>query len=91
MNRDRAYLRDIRNRKIERKKRICRNIYGARIGGKENPGAWYKHDGQYSKGKIHCSCKMCTFSKRFGLSSLRDMREKEVCEFEFKEIEARCI
>ena len=20
---------------------------------------WYKNDGQYSKGKIHCSCNLC--------------------------------
>ena len=77
MSRTRSFRRDVRNRKIARKKRICRAIYGASIGGVENPGAWYKHDGQYSKGKIHCSCKMCTYSKYYGLPTFHDMKEHE--------------
>ena len=75
MYRTRQYRRDIRNRKIARKKKLCRALYWTSIGGQENPGAWYKHDGQYSKGKIHCSCKACTFGKHFGLPTLRDERE----------------
>lgn len=87
MKRSRSYIREVRNKKIARKKRICRNIYGPAILVGENVGSWYKHDGQYSKGKIHCSCKMCTYSKYFGLSSLKDMREKEKYEFEMKEFQ----
>lgn len=77
MTRTRSYRREVRNKTIARKKRICRAIYGASIGGVENPGAWYKHDGQYSKGKIHCSCKMCTYSKYYGLPTFRDVKERE--------------
>lgn len=51
MSRTRAYRRNVRNKAIARKKRIVSH-YGF---------DWYPHDGQYSKGKIHCSCKMCAF------------------------------
>lgn len=36
--------------KGRRKKNIVLSIYKV---------PWYKHDGQYIKGKIHCSCPMC--------------------------------
>ena len=49
--RTRAERRDFRKKAIKRKKRIC-NAFGF---------DWYPHDGQYSKGKIHCSCPMCAF------------------------------
>lgn len=78
MIRTRSYRREVRNKTIARKKRICRAIYGASIGGVETPGAWYKHDGQYSKGKIHCSCKMCTYSKYYGLPRFKDEKEREI-------------
>lgn len=64
--RDKAYLRDVRDRKIKRKKHISNSVYGF---------DWYDHDGQYSKGKIHCNCGLCKFGKRYGLS-IRDMREQ---------------
>lgn len=64
--RDRAYLRDVRKRKIKKKKRISKSVYGL---------YWYLHDGQYSKGKIHCSCGMCKFGKKYGLPTIRDIRE----------------
>ena len=68
MNRTRAFRRDVRNRKIAHRKRICKRAYG---------WDWYKHDGQYSKGKIHCSCKMCTYSKTFDLPHLYELRDRE--------------
>lgn len=69
MNRTRSYRREVRNKEIARKKRICLEIMGH---------DWYKHDGQYSKGKIHCSCKMCKYSRHFGLPTIRDEREKSI-------------
>lgn len=48
--RDRAYRRKKNFSKARRKKRICLDIMGS---------DWYKHDGQYIKGKIHCSCPLC--------------------------------
>ena len=53
MERTRAYRREVRNKAIARKKRIVKNVYYM-----DN---WYPHDGQYSKGKIHCSCPLCAF------------------------------
>ena len=41
------YWRYVRNKTILRKKRISKDVYGL---------DWYHHDGQYSKGKIHCRC-----------------------------------
>lgn len=67
MNRTRAYYRYVRNKQIARKKNICVHNYGF---------DYYEHDGQYSKGKIHCSCGICKFGKKFGLPTLRDVRER---------------
>lgn len=53
--RNRAYLRDMRRKNIQRKKRISNSVYGF---------DWYKHDGQYFKGKIHCGCGLCKFGKK---------------------------
>ena len=50
MSRSREYTRLQRDRVIKRKKKICKNCKNI---------DWYKFDGQYSKGKIHCSCGMC--------------------------------
>lgn len=62
-----AYRRYIRTKTIRRKKCICNAVYGS---------DWYKHDGQYSKGKIHCGCGLCKFGKKYGLPTVRDMREE---------------
>ncbi len=51
MSRSRAYNRLQRKKAIKRKKRICTDFY--------DDHTWYKFDGQYSKGKVHCSCPMC--------------------------------
>lgn len=48
--RGRGEIRELNRRHIERKKYICRHIYG---------WDWYNNDNSYSKGKIHCSCPMC--------------------------------
>lgn len=61
-----GYRRYVRNKTILRKKRISNSVYGI---------DWYHHDGQYSKGKIHCGCGLCKFSKRYGLPTTRDIRE----------------
>lgn len=72
MERTRAYRRDVRKRAIKRKKRICQKNYG---------WDWYKEDGKYSKGKIHCSCKMCKYGKHFGIPTVRDRREQEYVQY----------
>ena len=76
-----------RHRNIARKKRICNNYtrYGTKVleDGRVKldtsfvePMDWYEHDGQYDKGKIHCSCGLCKFSKKFGLPTFTDMKER---------------
>lgn len=67
VRRNRAYFRKVRYKNIRRKKLISKSVYGL---------DWYKHDGQYSKGKIHCGCGLCKFGKKYGLPTYRDMREK---------------
>lgn len=47
MKRDRGYFREMREKHIKRKKKMSAHYWH------------YKFDGQYSKGKIHCSCEMC--------------------------------
>ena len=48
--RSRGYYREQRQKHIERKKRIIKEL-----------GDYWRipHDGMLSKGKIHCSCPMC--------------------------------
>ncbi len=60
------YRRYVRNKTILRKKCISNSVYGI---------DWYKHDGQYSKGKIHCGCSLCKFGKKYGLPTIKDERE----------------
>lgn len=50
-----AYKRDISRRKALRKRRIAEEIYHD---GKEYP--YYNNLHAYDKGKIHCSCPMCS-------------------------------
>ena len=88
MFRTRSYRRDVRNKTIARKKRICRAIYGGsphRLYETPEPGYWYKVDGKYAKGKIYCGCKMCKYSRHYGLPTIRDMREQEIVSVELKE------
>ena len=60
------YRRYVRSKTILRKKCISNSVYGL---------DWYKHNGQYSKGKIHCDYGLCKFGKGYGLPTIRDMRE----------------
>ncbi len=65
--RGRAYRRYVRNKTIQRKKRISNAVYGL---------DWYRCDGQYSKGKIHCGCGLCKFGKKYDLPTIKCIREK---------------
>lgn len=66
--RNRAYRRMVRARSIKHKKYISEHVYGF---------DWYKVDGRYSKGKIHCSCPLCTYSKFYNLPTLAEEKDKE--------------
>ena len=52
MRRDRGYLRRERAKHIKRRKKISKHY-------------WYvEHDGYLDKGKIHCSCPICSAKTR---------------------------
>lgn len=87
MNRTRSYRRDVRNKKIKHRKNLCRELYTNNINGKVVEGSWYKHDGQYSKGKIHCSCGICTYSKKYDLKPLYKIKDEEYVKIVMKDTE----
>ena len=75
MSRSREYNRLQRKKAIKRKKNICTAVY--------DDHGWYKFDGQYSKGKVHCSCPMCrgkdqrgrhllTLSEKLAISDMKN-------------------
>lgn len=77
MKRDRAYYRYQRRKHIERKKKIIK-----RVSGVGNDPYWiYKHEGELSKGKIHCSCPLCRF---YGPTE-SDLRKREMMKYKEKE------
>ena len=53
MFRTRAYTRKMRAKHIKRKKNIILHHFGL------HDVPYYKHDGMYSKNKVHCSCPLC--------------------------------
>ena len=76
MNRSRLYYRKQRARHLRRRRRIChfydsfavirdehRNLYWSDWSHKI-PFEMYERKGYYSKGKIHCSCPMCSAKTR---------------------------
>lgn len=75
--RTRAYRREVRNKAIARKKRIVKYVYCM------NDSGWYPHDGQYSKGKIHCSCPLCAFGK-YDKNQVTDSDRRKIDEMESK-------
>ena len=82
IKRTREYRRKMRKKHIKRKKSIC-NFYKTF----DANDLSRDHDGQYSKGKIHCSCGICKFSKKYKLPTLRDEKELEKFKLELKELE----
>ena len=77
MNRTKEFYRIQRARHINRKVRII----------KEQNDYWhYKYKGELSKGKIHCSCWLCSGKYSVHGPKFRDMRELSRCEEEIKEL-----
>lgn len=65
--RDRAWRRKQARTKIRRKKKISADY-------------WYIPEGEehrLSKGKIHCSCPMCSHKTKYAGPSRRDKRNRE--------------
>jgi hypothetical protein len=68
MNKNRAYYRHHRERVINRNSKLAKQFYG---------DGYYKYPGQFSKGKIHCSCGMCRIKTRYNGWSMSDRRKLE--------------
>ena len=79
MEREKAYRRYVRNKAIKRKKRIRNKICG-------DGNTYYKFDGQYSKGKIHCSCPLCTYDKYYDLKRLEDFKQEKIFKSQLEEM-----
>lgn len=62
-NRSKAYTRHQRERVIQKKMGIVRNIFYW----DENEEKYMHVRGKYSKGKVHCSCKMCRYEQYYGI------------------------
>ena len=70
MEHDRSYTRKMRAKHIKRKKRIVSHYRAW----DEYP--YYKHDGMYSKNKVHCSCPLCKSKAYYGkhMETLQELR-----------------
>ena len=81
MNRDRSYYRKMRQKHIQRKKRICKSYPVI--------GWWYLYDGMYSKNKIHCSCRMCREKDYFGrhIQTLQEKRSDDNMKQQIEDID----
>lgn len=76
MGRGLSYRREVRNKAIARKKRICSN-YGF---------TWYNVDGKYAKGKIHCNCDTCAYGKNYDLPTYKMLVEHERFQFALRDL-----
>ena len=79
MARSRAYNRKMRAKHIKRKKNIVSHYAAFRV---LDGYTYYKHDGMFSKGKVHCSCPLCKSKAYYGkhvltLQELRNLDRSE--------------
>ena len=72
MQRTRDYHRKMRAKHIKRKKNIVSHYAAFRV---FDGFTYYKHDGMFSKGKIHCSCPLCKEKAYYG-KHVPTMQEK---------------
>lgn len=64
--RTKAYYRYQRNRSIQRKLTIIKNVWGYdEHSDREHP--YMLKPGKLSKGKLNCSCKMCKYKKHYDI------------------------
>lgn len=79
MQRTRDYRRKMRAKHIRRKKRIVSFYPVSRA---FDGFTYYKHDGMFSKGKIHCSCPLCKVKAFYGkhVPTIQELRhiDKEI-------------
>lgn len=63
-NRTKAYVRHQRERIIQRKWAILKHVY-------RTEQEWMPVRGKLSKGKVHCSCRMCRFEQFHGIPTAK--------------------
>lgn len=68
IHKNRLNRRYVREKAIARKKAICHH----------RGFDWYANDGQYSKGKVHCGCAICSYSKYYDLPRLSDIKANDI-------------
>ena len=66
---NRAYVREQREKAIQRKRRISHILYGVDL--------YEGKDGKYNKCHIGCGCGLCKPTKRFHSPSFSDQRKSE--------------
>ena len=69
MERSRAYLREQRERAIQKKKRTSQILYGIDL--------YEGKDGKYAKCHLGCGCGICKPTKRFHRPSFSDQKKSE--------------
>ena len=95
--RGRQYRRFQRSKHIKRRKSICNKKMIThpfiKVDGRNKadysidiPFDWYKHNGQYSKGKIHCGCPLCKPYKGYYPSEKQE-REDQIVKDKFRDYE----
>lgn len=62
-NRSKAYTRHQRERAIQKKMGIVRNVFNW----DDNEVKYTPVRGKFSKGKVHCSCSMCRYEQYYGI------------------------
>lgn len=82
--RTKAYYRYQRNKSIQRKLKIIKNVW------KYDEHAAIKHPyilhpGKLSKGKLNCSCKMCKFEKHYDIPKKQTKSNWDVMTMDLKE------
>ncbi len=63
-NRTKAYVRHQRERIIQRKWAILKHVY-------RTEQEWMPVRGKLSKGKVHCSCRMCRYEEFHGIPTAK--------------------
>lgn len=84
-NRNRSYYRNHRERAIKRKVHVFQNIWGIDLIKYENGIEIPFPVGRWSKGKVHCSCKMCKYEKYYNIEKTKYKEKKRLMEEEIEE------
>lgn len=84
-NRSCSYYRHLRMRAIKRKSYIYHHIWGSDLTEYRNGIMIPFRVGKWSKGKVHCSCKMCKYEKHFNIEKEKYKAKKMAMQKEMDE------